>query len=146
MIQPRERAVAPSCRQLAEHERCNANDQHKARALSKMQITTDISPVQFWSSGEPKICEGPLITAQRGAAAAGWLLMNPHWQTFSGPKNTVMSSHSATWSQLRLPSASVVPAQSSWALYGRRLISWGYGERAGVTLSRACVREHVGKR
>lgn len=44
---------------------------------SVMQITADISPVRRQPPGSPN-CEGPLITAQAGAAAAGWLLMNPH--------------------------------------------------------------------
>lgn len=93
----------------SKHVICNAIDHNKAKLEPRhvMQITTDISPVQFEPLGSPN-CEGPLITALPGAAAAGWLLMNPHWQTFSSPKNTVMSSHSAMWSQLRLPSASVV--------------------------------------
>lgn len=122
-------------KELSKHVNCNANDHNKAKLepLYVMQITTDISPVQFEPPGSPN-CVGPLITALPGAAAAGWLLMNPHWQTFSSPKNTVMSSHSAMWSQPRLPSASVVFAWSSQALYGCCLIPWGYNKL------RACRR------
>lgn len=42
-----------------------------------MQVPTDMSPVQYEQLGSPNY-KRPLITALAGAAAAGWLLMNPH--------------------------------------------------------------------
>lgn len=107
---------------------------------SVVQITRDISPVQSEPLRSPN-CEGPLITAVAGAAAAGWLLMNPYWQTFSSPKNTVMSSHSAVWSQLRLPCAcflSLHKRYKGWCL------TWGCQGHASMAASHACVHSHVG--
>lgn len=67
--------------------------------------------------------------------------MNPYWQTFSSPKNTVMSSHSAVWSQLRLLCAcflSLPKRYKGWCL------TWGCQGHASMAASHACVHSHVG--
>lgn len=67
--------------------------------------------------------------------------MNPYWQTFPSPKNTIMSSHSAVWSQLRLPCAcflSLHKRNKGWCL------TWGCQGHTSMAASHACVHSHVG--